>query len=338
MPALNPWRYRTRSGRFTRRRKGARRSWVPAAGRARRRTARRGRRSYARMPAGLRRYLLAKMRGKAPKRRRSGGKRRSTRARYRRGYTYSPRYQKRFGGTLVSSRRRRRFKSYGGKRVLDSYGPQLPTARERRKYYSGSSASGQMTLPGMTINPRRRRRGMRRYATVVNPRRRRVQGFRRVRRHLYTRNPGVGGIMKMAKNAIMPSVAGLGGGFISGLIDTKIVPKKRLLQGLLKFAAGLGGAFLLRKHAVAAGAFVGSTIGTIGYGFGVRMGGGNVANSKGEVLAGLADMAAEDPELADLVANSENVGDLVTASEIADGEVEIADADDNVADLVANND
>lgn len=175
---------------------------------------------------------------------------------------------------------------------------------------------------------------MRRYATTVNPRRRRVRGFRRVRRHMYTRNPGMGSIVQMAKSAIFPAGAGLAGGFVSGLIDSKIVPKKRLIQSLLKFGAGLAGAFVFRRNAAAAGAFIGSTIGTIGYGIGMKMGGGMVANSKGEALAGIADMAAEDPELANLISNAEDLGDLVTAGELADGEVELAD-DEDVADLVA---
>lgn len=175
---------------------------------------------------------------------------------------------------------------------------------------------------------------MRRYATTVNPRRRRVRGFRRVRRHLYTRNPGMGSIKQMAKNAILPSFAGMAGGFVSGLIDTKLLPSKRLFQGLAKFGIGLAGAFVLRKKPMAAAAFIGSTLGTIGYGFGVRMGGGGIVETKGQALTHLADVASEDQQIADLINQSEDLGDLVTAGQIADGEVEYASDDDDISDLV----
>lgn len=346
--ASNPYIYRTKSGRFTKR-KTKRRSWVPTPGKRRR--ASRGKRklgSFARtaardargrlLPRGRKRRSAGKRR-RAPARRTAA--RRKTRAR-RRPWWYGSRgpgghSRRRKPKWIVSSRRKARW-SKGGRRkgILTSYGPQLP-----RGARVAVSRSGQLSL--FTNNPRsktmarRRRRKNPSHATTVNPRKRRRgrarrrRGYRRVGR-LYTKNPR--NVVAMAKNAIMPSAFGVGAGFLAGFIDTKLLAKKRLFQGLAKFGLSVAGAYALRNKPLAAAAWAGSLMGTIGYGYGVKLGGGQVANTAGEVLAGLADMAAEDDGLASLLSDAGgNIADLVTAGELADGEVEIADADD-VADLV----
>ncbi len=136
------------------------------------------------------------------------------------------------------------------------------------------------------------------------------------------------------KQQIQPAVAGLAGGAVAGFLDSKILPKKRLLQGVAKLGLSIVGARLMRRRPAAAYAFAGSMMGSIGYGVGLKLGGGMVANTKGEVISGLADLAAEDDGIAALLADSEDLGDLVTAGELADGEDDLADEDDDMSDLV----
>jgi hypothetical protein len=207
----------------------------------------------------------------------------------------------------------------------------------------------EMMPNAIVANPRRRRRRRRNpSAYSVNPRRRRrrrnprrgtVSNRRRRRRRnpsSYASNPrfSIKGVMGTAKRAVFPAAAGIGGGVIAGLIDTKVAPKKRVMQGLLKFGAGVLGAIALRKNPWAAGAFIGSTVGTIGYGIGIRMGGGVIADSKGQALLAIADLAAEDPQLEQYIADAGSIADLVEAGELADAGVDIADSDDDVSDLV----
>ncbi len=136
-------------------------------------------------------------------------------------------------------------------------------------------------------------------------------------------------MMSRAKRAMYPAVAGVGGGALAGIVDTAL-PNRPVLAGVAKFITAIIGGTVLKRRTEMAYGFIGGAMGGIGYGIGVKMGGGLVALSKGQALKGIADLAAEDDELAAILADSEDLQDLVDGGDLADG---LAD-DDDVSDLV----
>ena len=143
-----------------------------------------------------------------------------------------------------------------------------------------------------------------------------------------TSNPGTGSLMSRAKKSLTPALAGVGGGALAGFVDTiPFFARSAVLSGLAKFGLAVLGGSMLRRRTEAAYGFVGGAMGGLGYTVGVRMGGGLVALTKGQALKGLADLAADDPELEAVIADADGIGDLVTAGDLAD-------ADEDMADLV----
>jgi hypothetical protein len=166
-------------------------------------------------------------------------------------------------------------------------------------------------------------------AVVANPRRRRR---RNPRRRSIARNPG-GSLMRVAKSTLMPMAAGAAGGVAAGIVDARFVGNKPMMSALSKVALGVAGAYALRRKPNMAYAFAGGAMGTLGYSFGLRMSGGFVAPTVGTAIKGLADIAAENPELEAMLGEAEDVADLVAIGDIADGEAYLAD-EDEMADLV----
>lgn len=142
---------------------------------------------------------------------------------------------------------------------------------------------------------------------VANPRRKR----KNPRRHHHARrarNP-MGSIVQTAKAIVMPMAAGAGAGALAGFIDAKYLSSKPTTSIAAKLGLAFLGAFALRKkHPQIAMGFAGGMVGATGYSMGVKFGGGHVALNGLQGLKGLADMAAEDPEVADLIAG---LGDVV---------------------------
>lgn len=136
---------------------------------------------------------------------------------------------------------------------------------------------------------------------VANPRRRRKNPRR-------ARNP-MGSIVQTAKSVVMPMAAGAAAGGLAGFIDAKFLSTKPTTSIAAKLGLAFLGAFALRKkHPAIAMGFAGGMVGATGYGVGVKLGGGHVALNGLQGLKGLADMAADDPEVADLIAG---LGDVV---------------------------
>jgi hypothetical protein len=139
---------------------------------------------------------------------------------------------------------------------------------------------------------------------VANPRRRKSHHHRARR----ASNPG-SALMSTAKAAVIPMAAGTAAGALAGYVDAKFLSAKPTLSVLAKVGLGILGALALRrKHASAAMGFAGGMLGATGYTYGVKFGGGHVALNGMQGLKGLADMAAEDPEVANLIAG---LGDVV---------------------------
>jgi hypothetical protein len=175
-------------------------------------------------------------------------------------------------------------------------------------------------------------RGRRRYPYQVTFRTPKKHGGRRVK------NPSFRGVMASIKTTAMPMALGGLAGLGSGFLDAKIFGTKPTLSILSKIGLALLGAGLIgQKHPMAAAGWAGGMIGSTGYHQGVKWGGGMVGLSPSGALAGIADMAADDPEMAQLIAG---LGDVVDAEGVGDVEDEyntaLADADDmdDVGDLV----
>lgn len=154
-------------------------------------------------------------------------------------------------------------------------------------------------------------------------------------------NPG-GGFFASAKsigrNAIKPGLAALAGGAAVGLVASRITSP--VFGALARAATGIAGAALLRRHPAAAWSFFGATVGSFGTQIGASLGGGLVAFTKGSLFKGLADMAAEDGEMAALLAGAgvEDIGDLVQMGDIADDDDALGDLVNDVSGLGDNDD
>ena len=166
-------------------------------------------------------------------------------------------------------------------------------------------------MPAALIaNPRRRRRGAKRRRNVLvstNPRRRR------------RRNPGfnVGGIVsQVMREAIPATIAGA----VVGFIDAKVAGRSALISYGTKVALAIVGQAVGHKLPMGIGsAITSAAFASIGYGFGIKMGGGVVAGSKEATAKELAAMAAEDGEMASILgAELAGMGVLVGMGEEGD--------------------
>ncbi len=154
----------------------------------------------------------------------------------------------------------------------------------------------------------------------------------------------MGGIVRVAKATVMPMGLGAVAGAVAGYADTKFLATRPLVSVLSKVGlAVVGAAFLGRKHPALAYGWAGGMMGSTGYSFGVKMAGGLVALSPQSALKGLADMAAEDPDmaaqiagLADVVDDGSGMGDIGDAAD--DYNDQLGDVvDDGLSDVVEDN-
>ncbi len=145
----------------------------------------------------------------------------------------------------------------------------------------------------------------------------------------------MGGIVRVAKGTVMPMGFGLAAGGVAGFADTKFLSGKPIASVLTKLGLAVAGAALLgRRHPTWAMGWAGGMMGSTGYSFGVKMAGGLVATSPQSALKGIADMAAEDPDMAAQIAGLAGLGDVV---EDANGLGDAAeDYNDQLGDVVTD--
>lgn len=283
-----------------------------------------------RMPRDAKgRYLkrgTAKRRA-APKRRASPKRRRSTTVHARRGRRgrfasrYTPKYTRR-------AQRRKARKHLRAIRTIK--------ARHRiAGLVRLNPRTGEIIMSKARVaNPRRRRRNSRRATstvTVANRRRRRnPRAKRRNPRAMRLRNPLGGGVMKAVKSSAVPMGMGMLGGATVGFIDAKFLAKSPTATIASKFLLGIAGALVLRKKPLLAMGWAGGCLGTFGYTFGIKMGGGIVARDASGALAGIAEMADENPEMAAMLAGmGDVVDDMGDASEYAEALGDVVSDDVN---------
>ncbi len=214
-------------------------------------------------------------------------------------------------------------------------------ARARRRKGVRKHLRARRTIrPGMKIaglvriNPRTGALIMPR-VKVANPGKRRRKHHRKSHARR-AHNPGmVGGLMSTAKAAVPPMLAGGAAGALAGYVDTKFLANRPTVSVLAKVGLGIIGAMALRKkHAAAAMGFAGGMIGATGYPLGVKFAGGHVALNGMQGLRGLADMAANDPETANLIAGLADVVPDQMGDATSDYDQALADAEDQVGDIV----
>jgi hypothetical protein len=314
--------------------------WVPRYPRKKRRSAakkggtRRRRTRLARDSRG--RYLKRGAKRRAAPRRAAPRKRRApARRRTRLGRDHRGRFLKR-GRSRAHVKRRR-----STKRRLPALTPRYIARARRRKGVRKHMRArrtirrGQKIAGLVRINPRTGALIMSR-ARVANPGKRRRKHHRKSRARR-TRNPGMmGGLMSTAKAAVPPMLAGGAAGAIAGYVDTKFLANRPTVSVLAKVGLGIVGAMALRrKHAAAALGFAGGMLGATGYSYGVKFAGGHVALTGMQGLRGLADMAASDPETANLIAGLADVVPDQMGDAAQDYDAQLADGeDDQVADIV----
>ena len=148
------------------------------------------------------------------------------------------------------------------------------------------------------------------------------------------RNP-VGTAVRTVKAQLLPMGAGAAAGFVAGYVDTKFLSDKPLVSVIGKIVMGVAGAYLIaKKNPSAAAGWAGGALGATGYQQGVKFGGGHVALSGLGALQGVADMAADDPEMANLIADlsdeQDGMGDAASDYSQALGD------EDNVQDIVTD--
>lgn len=139
--------------------------------------------------------------------------------------------------------------------------------------------------------------------------------------------------------SLVPMGLGGVGAAAMGFADAKLMSDKPVVSALAKVAVGALGAALLRRRPALAYGWAGGVFGSFGYSMGVKAGGGLVAHSPTAVLKGIADMAAEDPEMAALL---EGLGDVVPddgsgrgmGDAASDYSNALGDDDEGVGDLV----
>jgi hypothetical protein len=191
-----------------------------------------------------------------------------------------------------------------------------------------------------------------RRTTVANPsrKRRRKGSHRKTARRRVTRshptrhrrarrrNPSFGGIMATLKSSVMPMGVGGLAGLGAGYMDARFLGTRPTISILAKVGlAVLGAALMGKRHPLAAAGWAGGMMGSTGYHAGVNLGGGMVGLSPSGALKGIADMSANDPELANLIAG---MGDVVEVDDSALGDAAdeyneaLADVDDDMGDVV----
>jgi hypothetical protein len=205
--------------------------------------------------------------------------------------------------------------------------------RKAKRRAAPARARARRRRPTKAITHRRRGHKRRYPHTVIfkkpNPRRRRRRA----------RNPSFGGIMSTVKSSAMPMVMGGVAGLSAGYMDAKFLGSRPTVSVLAKVGlALLGAAALGRKRPMLAAGWAGGMIGSTGYHAGVKFGGGMVGLSPAGALKGIADMAADDPEMANMIAG---LGDVVDdgAQALGDDAAEdynavLEDSDDDLADVV----
>jgi len=116
--------------------------------------------------------------------------------------------------------------------------------------------------------------------------------------------------MTTIKSTAMPMAMGGIAGLGAGYMDAKFLGSRPTVSVLAKLGLGfLGAALLGRKRPLWAAGFAGGMVGSTGYHAGVRFGGGMVGLSPQGALKGIADMAADDPEMANMIAGLADVVD-----------------------------
>jgi hypothetical protein len=236
----------------------------------------------------------------------------------------------------VARTRRHQVARYRG--LLGAPATNPPKKRKRHMPHLARNRKGQFLKRG--AGHRRRRHST---VAVANPRRRRRHHARPVRHHRRRRvsNPMGGGLLRTVKASAMPMALGGLAGATAGFVDAKFLGDKATISILFKLGAALAGAALIgKRHPLAAAGWSGGLIGATGYYAGVKLGGGLVALNKRAALAGLADMAADDPDLAAQIAglgDDEALGDVVDDGGLgdaaADYEAALAD-DETISDVV----
>jgi F0F1-type ATP synthase assembly protein I len=180
------------------------------------------------------------------------------------------------------------------------------------------------------LNPRT---GAMTMTKVANPRRKKKTHRRHAHR---VRNPSFRGALASIKSTAVPMLTGGLAGLGAGFIDAKYLGSKPTVSIVAKLLLALAGAAALgKKHPMAAAGWAGGLVGSTGYHAGVNFGGGMVGLSPAGALKGIADMAADDPEMAAMIAG---LGDVVDSDGMGDAADEyneqLEDAEDDMGDVV----
>lgn len=279
------------------------------------------------------RYLKRGAKRRAAPRRAAPRKRRApARRRTRLGRDHRGRFLKR-GRSRAHVKRRR-----STKRRLPTLTHAYIARARRRKGVKKHMRARRTIRPGMKIaglvriNPRTGAVIMPR-AKVANPRKRHHRKHRKSHARR-TRNPG-SSLMATAKKTLLPMGAGAAAGAVAGYLDTKFMATRPTVSVLVKLGLGIAGAALMRRrHPDVGMGFAGGMLGATGYSYGVKFAGGHVALNGMQGLRGLADMAASDPETANLIAGLSDVVPDQLGDGAQDYNDQLADGQDTVADIV----
>lgn len=202
------------------------------------------------------------------------------------GYDFAPkrRVKKRRSKKGASSMAKRRRRS--GKRRTRRAAPRRRAAARRRVYRR---------------RPRHRRRpraiarlGAGRTRTIyVNP-----SGRRRHRRIRRRRNPGFGGLLRMA---FVPYATGLATAAASAMLDSGLA-QWPIVTHLVKVTGAVGiAAFFGRKHPLVASAAIGALGASQGYPLVTKLAGGMFAHTPAQAVKGLGEMSDSYPEMGALL-------------------------------------
>lgn len=295
----------------------------------------RAKRRTGRMPAGLARYWRAQRAKarKASKPRKRAKRRTGYKSRAARRWGLGPKFRGR--RTKAYQRRTRRRAHRRSKKHLRAlttiWRGQRIVGRVVRNPRTGRYEV--MSTRALVANPRRRRR---RRGRPSHHRRHRSHRRRRSRARRTINGGGlISSAKSIAKSAIGPAIAATAGGAIAGLSETLKYTSGPITGALAKALIGIAGAAVLRRKPAHAWAFFGASFGLIGAGVGLRIGGGLKAGTKSDIFKGIADLAADDGEMAALLAGAgvEDIGDLVQLGEVADDEDAMGDLVEQVAGL-----
>ncbi len=177
--------------------------------------------------------------------------------------------------------------------------PRLRKKSKRRAAPARAKARRRKASHHRKHTTKRRRPSVAMIVRATNPRRRRRR-----------RNPSFGGVVATLKSSAMPMVIGGVAGLGAGYMDAKLLGSRPTVSVLAKVGlALLGAAALGGKRPLWAAGWAGGMIGSTGYHAGVRFGGGMVGLSPAGALHGIADMAANDQEMANMIAGLADVVD-----------------------------